>query len=307
MIKRVLFFLLFFLVLLSISPETDVSGDATNDKKREKLFDFIFYAEDRVIFESYPDYITDLSYSNELNLELLFKKRFYTLDTYLNNIFQFNFLPALYPGYYVPYKFSYENIEFAVLNKFKIQRVMDVLLNTYLAFYIPFDYYLSIYLTLENELKGNYYFGLFWGNRLAFTPEFIPQVSDITLAVEDQIVLGYEFFRFYGPKVFKLAILLDNTFNFLFKDVIYYINELKAGTYLTFFNSVKLYLYFILIDQYIFDYSFLNENSIGINAIFEFYKRYFLLYIEYKGTIDTTIKPYSWKNWIELSFRFMLN
>lgn len=291
----VFFFIIFSLTLFSQS-------DRNIDKN--KSIDLIFYVQDKLTFKNDNQEINDLYYTNELNFDIIFKKKFYTFDFYINNIFCFNFLPVVYPNYYLPYQFSYENIEVAGLNKFRIKTYIDIYLNFYLTFYIPFDDYLSIYLTIENELKGNYYIGIFWSNRVAFIPQFQPQIQRLGNSIEDEVILGYEFFRFYGPKKFRVAIQVGNYFNSTFTETFSFLNKLKTGTYLTFFKFMKFHAYFILIDKYIDSY--LYENSLGVDIIFEFYKKYFSFSLEYMGTVNT-LSEYNWNNFIEVYFRFIIS
>ncbi|MBN2546307.1 MAG: hypothetical protein JXB50_10955 [Spirochaetes bacterium] len=299
------------LILFVININIFCTNDSSDDKSKKNMQpNFLFYAKDKIIMEKNSLYFTEFDYQNELDLSVFFKNRFYEFNYYINNIFLLDFLPVINSfNSFTAYQMLYNNFSTGVFNNFKIKKILKIYTNVEAGVYVPFSFFTSIYLTPGLEFSGDYYFGFFWSIKGYLPVEYFPELQSSLLTLKSNLIIGYEFFRFYGPKKFKFALTVNDQSEIFIpipKDINTYENKLKAGTYFTILDTLQPYAYFILNTYGWFGTVYAYNLFTGFNAGINILLKYFLFTLDYSGSIDLYNINNGWVNKIEAVFKFSL-
>jgi len=297
------------LILFIININIFYSNDASDDKIKKSIKPvFLFYTQDKIIFENSTAAFNEFDYRNELNFTVFLKTKSYEFNYYLNNVFLLDYLPFFNADNPVTaYHLLNNNLSTGVNNTFKIKKILKIYANIEAGVYVPFSYFTSIYLTPSLEFSGDYYFGFFWNIKGHLPVEYFPGLQSALITLKSNLIIGYEFFRFYGPKKFKFALTAENqskVFLPLPENINTYENKLKAGTYFTIVERIQPYAYFILNTFGEFGTVYVYNLFIGFNAGINIILKYFLFTLDYSGSYDPYIKV--WVNRIEAVFKFSL-
>jgi len=305
--KRQIFIFIFFIININIFFGYDLSDDKI---KKSIKPNFLFYAQDKIIFEENAVSFNEFNYQDELNFSVFFKKNFYEFNFYINNILLLDFLPVITSiKTFTAAQLFYNNFSTRVDNIFKIKNFLNIYTNLEAGLYAPFSSPISIYLTPGLEFSGDYFFGFFWNIKGFISVEYFPELESALLTVKSNFILGYEFFRFYGPKKFKFALTADDQPKFFIELPLTtntYENKFKAGTYFTIVDLLQPYAYFILNNYGSFGNINEKQQFIGFNAGINIILKYFLFTVDYSCSIDLDNMNNGWVNRIEAIFKFSL-
>jgi len=324
-------FLILTLLIFNFKSFSDESSDSNNKKKINYVISHYSCDEYNTFFDNEELY----SFKKITELDLTCKFNFlpwYSFLFYFNNIFEFDFyeiyrlydFKKVYDEYW-DNNSIYNTFTFELSNEFSIKKIIQIDLNFDFINEVSsnkkeFSYnrYLSLSVVPWINLSGDYYFGYFWDLRAYQFFEFFPQEDYKKFITFSYLQIGYQFFRFYGPKKFKFSILLGDKFyyNIPTKYVPSSINNIfRFGLKFNFFNF-EPFLYYMHDFYYSLykDFDDYNNNSFGINFGFKYTIENFTVGAEYIGTYDILRAEYmkkyniqindSWVNDIDFYFKF---
>lgn len=175
---------------------------------------------------------------------------------------------------------------------------MDLLLNLDFNVYTPFNNNISLNLTPQICTKGNYYFGLDWEFREYLFFEIYPSKNYFTFDPSSYIYLSFEFFRFYGKKIFKPKLIINNQFGFPLESqnlTEYFYNKFKAGVSFE-FNNFKIFIpsiYYVMDTYCIYNPFKVFSNYVGFEVNLDINIHIISISLNYEGIIDAAKDIYS--------------
>jgi hypothetical protein len=227
----IIFFLLLVAGVIMLQAEDlDVTRDhemQSNDtEEKSGTFPtswFSFYFRQKFQYEGYEDEVDDLDLLHQVSFLYVYKRPKFRLDIRVSDYFISDFSPltidATNPDTSTDLAASmfYNSFSTSITTRFDLGRVMKLGVSLYLGLDAPFDGSLLLKAEPNIHLQGSYWFGLFWEAHLgapidgtAYPDGSYDSYGMISISTYGE--LGYEFFRFFGPKKFKFSILVESSF-----------------------------------------------------------------------------------------------
>ncbi|MCK5570544.1 MAG: hypothetical protein KAJ15_12550, partial [Spirochaetes bacterium] len=167
---------------------------------------------------------------------------------------------------------------------------------------IPFNETPFLIFTPSLDATGNYYFGLFWelGNDLAIYT--YPAEKTVLIHYINFFQIGYEFFRFYGPKKFNPGIIFDNE---IILTIPYeYLNTMRFGLYLA-SKYIEPSIFFFQENHGLLSGSALRRET-GFTAGIDIFIKWFEFSLSYRGTADILRSSPGWNSRIDFHINFAI-
>jgi hypothetical protein len=269
---------------------------------------FGFYFKQKMTSEFEQERWDYLYLYNELNFQTNLPIDFYTLSIRVNDIFLTDFTPLINNYSDInAFDIIYNSLSAEIGNKFKIRKIITFKINLNAEFNAPVYDNLSLCINPKLIMEGDYYFGFFWNIEQSFPLDFYFVDNSMNLTISNYAEIGYEFFRFYGPKNFNIGILANNYFNVYIPypvNINTFDDAFNLGIYFNFFGC-RPSVFFVL-ENY-GDFTQISNQFIGFQAGFLFNKKFFILSVNYKGLYDIKLNDGIWINKIDFYIKFYLN
>ena len=311
----IILLMLFIFNLYAIEDMTSDSSKPSEDQNK-KHFIFSFYFKEKLTYEG-NYYETDIfDFKNIINFNFNFPiNKSYTFAFWLNDIFLIDFNQLIISDTYgitdpmsTAGNMLYNSINIGIDNKIKIKRIMDFFFDFEFSINTPFNDYFSLMINPLIGLQGSYYFGFFWEIEESVLIEFFPTGYQYEIDILNYSKIGYEFFRFYGPRNYRLSIILENTSNisfFLPYNVITSEIEFKAGISMIFYG-VSPFVFFLLKTEKDLSLNYYERISPGINFGVIYTNKIFNAHLEYSGTYNTTALTKAWTSRIDFYLKLQI-
>jgi hypothetical protein len=192
-------------------------------------------------------------------------------------------------------------------HRFRIPKIIDITPSFSAGLNTPFDSYPYLSLEPEIRLSGSYFFGLDWEIDALLTTEIYPDTLKTVYYPYGYGMIGFEFFRFYGPDNLRIIVSAEDFFSPEIRpdeNDYFFQNSFKAGVSLR-YRSLIPSAGFVYQTEWAAQPYLLYADRPGFYAGLSWSDQKIFISGEYQGRYDQV--DHLWNHRIEASIRLRWN